>query len=458
MLRVWISLVATIWFAATAFCQVKDSALIFRPDTAKKASSLIASIAKKHKQAVHVETFVAVPKDQIAAVAKMSDAEKSTFFNAWGRERMADLKSEGLHVLICRSPGYLQVTSGPELEKVGFGGDDSDSLTGKYLAQAKMKKIDEGLLEAIAFLDARLQHYKENPPKGNSIGERLALVKFEEYAKVADPIRSIAWGKGGLHFSANGFMRMDADRKIVKLHEVSPNSLVRKGSGEWMLVDSAATSILELRADNQMYVLAESGKVAKLRAIHDVAIDRDGNVFWSDPGDANLGKPDGRIYRLRPDGVIAIIAQKLNDPSSIAVDSGSKNLFVVESKGTRVAKMALSVAGKPSDKTMPFADLGDFTGFACKFDTNENLWIAGADKESTAQVMVLNASGKAITTLSLPAKKAAALTFGGEQGDVLFVGTEGPAAIFQARVGIPGFAGHPGVKMKAIRKVVGKAP
>src|SRR5580698_5945217 len=53
--------------------------------------------------------------------------------------------------------------------------------------------------------------------------------------------------------------------------------------------------------------------------------------------------------------------------------------------------------------------------------------------------------------MTVPAKVVSNITFGGKDNDEIFITTGEPNGVYRAKVGVKGFAGHPGKPMKISR-------
>jgi hypothetical protein len=140
-------------------------------------------------------------------------------------------------------------------------------------------------------------------------------------------------------------------------------------------------------------------------------------------------------------------------PNGLDVDPASKFLYVIESQSKKILRYALPADDELLGFAEEFDDLGGSGGGGCAFDAAGNLWVAAFHRPDTktGRITVLSSEGKPLAYLPVPAKVVSNIAFGGEDHDEIFCTTGDPPGVFHAKVGVKGFAGHPGKPMKILR-------
>jgi hypothetical protein len=100
--------------ADDAVAPVRDDAHLFTEEGVKKAGDLIREIETIYKLDVVVDTVAAPPTDQQKLFKNKNTAQVAAFFQTWARERAADAKINGIYVLICKDPVFVEATTWPE--------------------------------------------------------------------------------------------------------------------------------------------------------------------------------------------------------------------------------------------------------------------------------------------------------------------------------------------------------
>ncbi|VTR97916.1 SMP-30/gluconolactonase/LRE family protein [Tuwongella immobilis] len=307
------------------------------------------------------------------------------------------------------------------------------------------------LVVAALSLSALTTLQAQSPP--SNWATHLAQIVPERYCQAPSYSEGPIWRDGELFFCANGLLRMSRERRLHRHVSLSPAGLCLKGDGCLLVADNRTPGLLEISPEGKIHLLAERDNDQKLTSLNDLTIDGSGNVYWTDPHHSTRENPTGRIYRLRPDGRLDRIADNLAFPNGLEVDPENRYLYVVESQTGKVLRYDLPRDDQPLGPATVFHALGGTGGDGCAFDSFGNLWVADFSRPETRQgrIAVLSPQGQALGYVQVPAMMVSNLTFGGKDADELFITTGNPAGVFQARVGVKGFRGHPGKPMRILR-------
>ncbi len=294
------------------------------------------------------------------------------------------------------------------------------------------------------------------------LAQRLADVKFEHYAPAPGYSEGPTWRKGEIFFCSGALLRVDEQRAVHKFLDINPGGTVLKADGHLLIVDNKHKALLDLSPDNKLSVVVEQFETYPLRGLNDLTIDGRGNVYWSDPEGSSLDKPVGNIYRVRPDGRVDRIGGGLAFPNGLDVDPAGKFLYVVESQSKKILRYEVPADNELLGKPELFYDLGGSGGDGCTFDAAGNLWMTDFHRPETGKgrITVLSPEAKVLACLPVPAKVVSNIAFGGVNHDEIFCTTGEPPGVFHAKVGVKGFAGHPGKPLPIVRtlNVVARRP
>jgi sugar lactone lactonase YvrE len=285
------------------------------------------------------------------------------------------------------------------------------------------------------------------------LAKRLATVKFDHYAEAPGYSEGPTWRNGEVFFCSGALMRVDAQKKVHKYLEIGPAGTVLRGDGHLVIADNKFNALLDVSPEGKVGVLVDRYENQPLLSLNDLTIDARGNIYWTDPDGSSVRNPVGKIFRLRPDGRVDQIAAGLAFPNGIEVDPASKFLYLIESQSKKILRWPLpddnDLLGKPTE----FYDLGGSGGDGCVFDAAGNFWVADYHRPETGKgrITVISPDGKPLAYLPVPAKVVSNIAFGGPDNDEIFCTTGEPAGVFHAKVGVKGFAGHPGKPMTISR-------
>jgi uncharacterized membrane protein YgcG len=147
-------LVASAAFAVAP--EVHDEAKFFSPDAVKKANKEIRELASKHDTDFLIETMPSIPGDEGQRVKAMSVPDREKFFKNWAADRAETAVVNGVYLLVCKDPPHLHVEASGRGQKV-LDRATINKVREQLLTMFRQKKFDEGLLQAVATVRARLE-------------------------------------------------------------------------------------------------------------------------------------------------------------------------------------------------------------------------------------------------------------------------------------------------------------
>jgi uncharacterized membrane protein YgcG len=143
--------------ASAATPEVKDAAGFFSADAVQKANALVQAIKKQSGKDVVIETFPSVPAERAADVKGMDRAARNRFFEDWAKQRMREAQGSDIYVLICRTPGHIQVGVGEETQKRAFPQSDRNKFRDQLVQGFQSREYDKALLDGLGFVRDRLE-------------------------------------------------------------------------------------------------------------------------------------------------------------------------------------------------------------------------------------------------------------------------------------------------------------
>ncbi|MEE9432112.1 MAG: SMP-30/gluconolactonase/LRE family protein [Melioribacteraceae bacterium] len=193
--------------------------------------------------------------------------------------------------------------------------------------------------------------------------------------------------------------------------------------------------VLKISRDGKIEIFVDNFQGEKFNRPNDLAFDKKGNLYFTDPKSYGKDKPDGRIFRR--DAItkeVILLQDSLTFPNGIAFTKDGKNLFVCESAQSRILKFDVQEDGKITNKT-EFIVLpgGDPDGIA--FDKKGNLYVA---HYGTGTLFIINSSGKIIQEIKTPGNKPTNVEFAGKDFRTLFLTEVETNSLYKIDVNIIG--------------------
>jgi gluconolactonase len=286
----------------------------------------------------------------------------------------------------------------------------------------------------------------------NSIGNLTAgepeIVPASVWQKVADNLNfpeGPAWdGISQLYFSncrGNWIGRTDGNRTVQFLITEPEKPSFGKTNGLTFYqgflyaCDFGLPAILKISPTGKIEIYADQYGNQPLHRPNDLAFDRNGNLYFSDPINYDCTKPDACVYRVAADDKSVTIAQdSLAFPNGLAFSPDGKFLYVAESACEQVDKFKVLPDGSLADKQI-FIHLpgGDPDGLA--FDVLGNLYIAHF---GGGAVCVVNSQGRLIRKILTPGQKPSNLEFAGDDLKTLYLTETETNALYRLKVEISG--------------------
>jgi gluconolactonase len=176
---------------------------------------------------------------------------------------------------------------------------------------------------------------------------------------------------------------------------------------------------------------------ARFGSPNDLAIRRDGNVYFSDPNfQAPSSNPQSqtRVYRASPQGMVSVVDATLNNPNGVTLSLDQNTLYVATSGNTY--RYTVMTDGTTSTGTMMNGVPGS-DGMVV--DCAGNLYLTDGNQR---RVVVVSSTGTMVGSISMGFANDSSPTnvaFGGANHQRLFITTRGNgAALYYIDLNLPG--------------------
>jgi len=137
----------------SALAEVKDDTALFTTSALQQADQITRQFKQKYGKEMLVEVFAEIPAE---LRSQYSPDRKNQFFSNWMKRRFQDLKVDGIYILITRNPSHIQVDAGGKTRERAFTQQNIDQLTNVLAARFRNKEFDQGLLDAVNYVDRTL--------------------------------------------------------------------------------------------------------------------------------------------------------------------------------------------------------------------------------------------------------------------------------------------------------------
>ncbi len=306
-------------------------------------------------------------------------------------------------------------------------------------------------LMSVALLSAAEQ---EDLPPSHAVKPELYATGFE-FAE--GPALDAHGDLFVVNYRANGNIgRIAADgtaaifcdlRKLapVEGRRVRANGLKIDSQGRLIASDSGAGRLLRIAADgSQVEVLADRWEGKRFNEINDVALDLEGNIYFSDPGGSSTEKPIGAVYRFDiKTGKVSRLDTHLAYPNGLGVTPDQKHLCLSESVKHRILIYDLTPEATAVNRRV----LVDFSKQTHSDATSGKLIPDGLVFDTDGRLYVAIWSGGFVNVIEVPSGKLLRqYDAGGDHatnchfhGDYLYTTVASKEAVFRLKLGVKGF-------------------
>ena len=143
---------------------IQDAAGVFSQQAMAAAEQQIATIHQKFGKDLRVETYAHLPPDRADQYAP---EKRTEFFATWAYQRAKALGLDGVIVLICQDPAFLQVEVGDRTQQRAFTLANRDHMRDLLVTAFRQRHFDEGLRQAVTYYGQALQTNLGEPGTGS---------------------------------------------------------------------------------------------------------------------------------------------------------------------------------------------------------------------------------------------------------------------------------------------------
>jgi gluconolactonase len=224
-----------------------------------------------------------------------------------------------------------------------------------------------------------------------------------------------------------------AEWSVVAEYDGWPNGLKIHKDGRIFIADHRL-GVMQLRPEaGQVTPVLENVRREGFKGTNDLIFASNGDLYFTDQGQTGLQDASGRVFRLRSDGRIDCLIDKVPSPNGLALTRDEKVLLVAVTRANQIWRMPLHPDGTTS-KVSAFITLsGGFTGpDGITIDAEDGLVVAHCglgtvwhfDRLGEPRHRIRSCEGLSTTNVA----------FGGPDGRSLFITESDSGTILRAEL------------------------
>ena len=223
---------------------------------------------------------------------------------------------------------------------------------------------------------------------------------------------------------------------VVAEWDGEPNGLKIHKDGRIFIADHKQGLMLLDPASGNVEVYLDRPRRERFRGLNDLVFARNGDLYFTDQGEADLRDPTGRLFRLRANGTLDLLLSNVPSPNGAVLTPNEDILYLAVTRGNAVWRVPLNPDGSIG-RVGIFIQLSGGTGpDGMAMDSEGNLAVCHVGMGS---VWLFSRLGRPLCEMSSCAGHATTnAAYGGADGRTLYITESETGTILQARLDTPG--------------------
>jgi len=227
-----------------------------------------------------------------------------------------------------------------------------------------------------------------------------------------------------------------AEWTVVAEYDGWPNGLAIHKDGRIFIADHKRGIMALDAASGRVEPMLEQVRREGFKGTNDLTFAGNGDLYFTDQGQTGLQDPSGRVFRLRADGNVDCLLERIPSPNGLVLSKDEKTLFVAVTRANQIWRLPLHPDGTTS-KVGAFINMSGGSGpDGMALADDGSLAVAHV---GLGAVWVFDRLGEPIYRLvSCEELSTTNVAFGGSKQAALFITESDSGTILAADVGIAG--------------------
>jgi gluconolactonase len=135
------------------------------------------------------------------------------------------------------------------------------------------------------------------------------------------------------------------DFAMVAEYDGEPNGLKIHKDGRIFIADHKQGLMLLDPASGRVTALVDRPRHERFRGLNDLVFAKNGDCYFTDQGESDMRDPSGRLYRLRADGKLELIVERIPSPNGLVLTPNEDILYLAVTRGNAIWRVPLFADG-----------------------------------------------------------------------------------------------------------------
>lgn len=238
-------------------------------------------------------------------------------------------------------------------------------------------------------------------------------------------ITDIPWGR---------IFRIDAQGRIALAaqYDGEPNGLAFHRDGRLIIADHKQGLMVMDSADGSVKPFCDRPRGERFKGVNDLVFARNGDLYFTDQGQSGLHDPSGRLYRLRADGRLECLLERIPSPNGLVLTPSENALLLAVTRDNAVWRVPLLPDGSVTKVGVFIRLSGGFGPDGLAIDAEGNLIVCHL---GLGAVWVFDPRGEPLRRIqATEGSLTTNAAFGGPDGKSLFITESETGTVLRAEL------------------------
>ncbi|HEX3860751.1 MAG TPA: SMP-30/gluconolactonase/LRE family protein [Stellaceae bacterium] len=215
-----------------------------------------------------------------------------------------------------------------------------------------------------------------------------------------------------------------------------PNGLKIHKDGRIFIADHKQGLMLLDPKTGKVEVFFDRPRRERFKGLNDLVFARNGDLYFTDQGEADLRDPTGCLYRLRPDGRLDLLLDCVPSPNGLVLTPDEQILYLAVTRNNAVWRVPLNPDGSIGRVGIFIQMSGGGGPDGMAMDAEGNLAVCHVGMGS---VWLFSKFGRPLYEIqSCTGHATTNAAYGGADGKTIYITESETGTILQAQLDVPG--------------------